>query len=98
LSTTTATRNEYVQKAKQQLDNWNSEIDKIEARGEQLTGDALQKYNNQVYELRQQLNAYQNKLNDLIAGGQENWNALVDELNHISKTFVQSFNYFKSQL
>jgi uncharacterized coiled-coil DUF342 family protein len=96
--TTTGTRKEYLEKAKQQLDNWNSDIDNLEAQGNELTGEALQKYNHQVYELRQQLNSYQSKLNELAKSGQDNWDALREEVNHVSKTFVQSYNYFKSQL
>ncbi len=96
--TTTETRKEYLEKAKQQLDNWNGEIDKLEAQGEQQTGEALKKYNHQVYDLRQQLKAYQSKLNELIASGQDSWDSLMADLDHVSKTIVQSFNYFKSQL
>mgnify|MGYP001817144209 FL=1 len=91
-------REKALEKAKKQLDEWNSEIDKLEAQGEQLSGDALQKYNHQVYDLRQQLKPYRIKLDELMASGQENWDALMDELDHVGKTFVQSFNYFKSQL
>jgi hypothetical protein len=98
MSTTTTTRKEILEKAKQQLDDWNSQIDKLEAQGEQLSGEALKKYNHQVYELRQQLDSYQSKLDELIASGQENWDALMAELDHVGKTVVQSFNYFKSQL
>jgi phage shock protein A len=98
MPTTAETREEYLEKLKKQLDEWNSKIDEFEAGGEKLSGDALQKYNNQVYELRQQLKSVRTKFDQVRASGRENWDMMIGELEHIRDTFVHSFNYFKSQI
>lgn len=93
-----AKRDEYIEKMKQQLDEWNSEITKLEARGEEAKGAAQERYNTQVNELREKLRSAQDKMKELQYSGQDTWEEFKVQLDDLRDAFVHSFNYFKSQL
>lgn len=92
------TRDEYVEKMKSQLDDWNSEIDKVEARGKEFTGETKKKYDAQISDLRQKVRAVKSKMDELQSSGQDKWEKLMAQINDLSDAIVHSFNYFKSQV
>lgn len=93
-----AKRDEYLEKIKQQLDEWNGELDKLEAKQEEVKGEAKTKYNTQVKELQQKLRSVQDKVQELQSSGQDKWDELQAEVDNVRDAFVHSYNYFKSQL
>jgi uncharacterized protein YukE len=95
---TTNKRDEYTEKIKQQLDEWNSEIDRLEAKGEEIKGEAQKKYDAQIKELRQNLRSVRNKIEELQSSGQETWEEFKAQVEHVQNAFIHSLNYFKSQL
>lgn len=98
MSTTTAIRAEYLDRFKDHLDHWNAEIDKYEAQGEELRGDARQRYDDQLANFRQQLNSMKDRWDELNGAGQDKYDELAGEIDHLRKAFIQSFNYFKTQV
>ena len=75
-------RDAYVQKMKGQLDEWNAEIDKLQAQAEQKKGDAKLAYEQQINSLRQQRDDAQARLAGLQDSTGEAWEQLkagVDE-------------------
>jgi len=94
----TANRDEYIEKLKQQLDKWNSEIDDLEEKSEEIKGEAQKKYNTQITELRQQLQTIRNNLEAMQKSGKDKWERMKTQVEDVREAFVHSFNYFKSQI
>ncbi|MEE4273707.1 MAG: hypothetical protein V2I67_18675 [Thermoanaerobaculales bacterium] len=92
------TRDEYVEKMKTRLDEWNQEIDRLEAKladAEEETRTRLEPYMAKARDSRDRVVA---KLAELKQSGEASFDATRDEVEHVWKTFKQSVNYFKSQL
>ncbi len=93
-----ANREEYVTKMKTQLDEWNAELAKLEAKladASDATKERLAPYLENVREAR---DAAAKKLGELKDSGEASWDSLQGEVEHVWKTLKQSVNYFKSQL
>lgn len=86
-----ATRDEYVEKAKQQLDALNAEIDKLETKAEAASDEAKENYEKRVGQLRGEYENLKAKLADLREAGEE-------EIENVYQALTSSINYFKSQL
>jgi len=71
-------RDAYVQKLKAQLDEWNAEIDKLEARAGKASGDARLKYEQQIKSLRQQRQDAENRLAGLREATDDAWRQLKE--------------------
>ena len=93
-----ATRDEYVEKLKRQLDEWNGDIDALEAKLAELTGPAREKLEPYLAKAREGSDAALHKLAELKNSGETSWDKLEAEAEHLWKTLRQSINYFKSQL
>jgi uncharacterized coiled-coil DUF342 family protein len=93
-----ATRDEYVEKMKAQLDEWNVEIGKLEEKlsaGSEATRERLAPHLEKARDARDAVIA---KLAELKDAGESTWESLQADVEHVWKTFKQSVNYFKSQL
>ena len=91
-------RDLYVEKMKQQLDDMNGQITKLEGKAKEANAEARVKYDKQMGELRELSKTAQKKMEEIKAAGEDKWEALVAEGDKVQKAFVHSFNYFKSQL
>jgi hypothetical protein len=69
-------RDAYVQKLKAQLDEWNAEIDRLEAQARQAGGDARLQYEKQVQSLREQRRDAETRLAGLRAATGDAWDQL----------------------
>jgi septal ring factor EnvC (AmiA/AmiB activator) len=84
-----STRDEYVAKMKHQLDEWNAEIDSLEAKVRQAKEDAKAKYREQVKES-------ETKLETLKAATEESWETLKREVEHSWESLKSAVNQFKA--
>jgi uncharacterized coiled-coil protein SlyX len=91
-------RDEFVEKLKHQLDELNTQVDEIEEKIGKAQADVKAKYDEKLGALRQQKQESQDKLNEIIAAGEDKWEQLRDQVDHTWKAFQHSVNYFKSQL
>ena len=66
-------RDAYVQKMKAQLDEWNAEIDKLQARTQQAKGDAKLSYEQQLKSLRRQRDDAQARLTGIQDATEDAW-------------------------
>jgi len=92
------TRDEYLEKMKTRLDEWNKEIDRLEeklAEASDETRQRLEPYLKKAIESRDQVVA---KFGELKEAGEASFETRMDQVEHVWKTFKQSVNYFKSQL
>ena len=91
-------RSEYIEKMKHQLDELNTNMNKLEAKAHDVKEDARAKYKEEVGKLRHQSKLAVAKLDDLTAASEDSWDAMVTEMEKIRDAFKHSFSYFKSQL
>lgn len=93
-----STRDEYVEKMKQQLDEWNADLERLETRISEAAEPVRSKLEPQLAKVRAGYAGAREKLRDVRAAGEDTWEELTDDAEHVWKTLRQSINYFKSQL
>lgn len=69
-------RDEYVEKLKVKLDEWNTDIDKLEAKAEHVKEDLKEKYHEEVNSVRQHRESVKGKLKQLAESSEEAWEEL----------------------
>lgn len=92
------TRDDYVEKMKARLDEWNGEIDRLEAKLADAGDDTKQRLEPYLATARESRDRFVAKLGELKDTGETSFESARDEAEHVWKTFKQSVNYFKSQL
>jgi uncharacterized coiled-coil DUF342 family protein len=92
------TRAEYIEKMKHQLDELNTNMNKLDAKAQEVKEDARAKYIEEVGKLRNQSKLAGAKLDELKASTEDSWAAMVAEMDKVRDAFKHSFSYFKSQL
>ena len=90
-------RDEYIEIMKQQLDTLNSQMGEWETKANEVKEETREKYTEQVAQLRKASQAANEKLEEIVAAGEDKWEALVEEAEKVHKAFLQSFPYFQSQ-
>lgn len=93
-----ATRDEYIEKLKRQLDEWNGDIDTLEKKLAELSGPARERLEPYLAKTREGRAQAVRKLAELKASSEGSWDKLQGDAEHIWKVLRQSINYFKSQL
>lgn len=93
-----SSREEYIEKMKDQLDAWNRDIDTLEGRIATVTGPAREELRTRLEKTRASFEAGKVKLKEMQASGEASWKSLKDEAEHIWDTLRHSINYFRSQL
>ena len=91
-------RAEYIEKMKHQLDELNTNMNKLDAKAHDVKEDARVKYKEELGKLRHQSKLAVAKLDEAKAASEDSWAAMVAEMDKIRDAFKHSFNYFKSQL
>ncbi len=71
-----SSRDEFVAKLKVQLDSWNAQIDELEAKAAQASGDTRAKYEEQVDVLRDRQEEARDKLGEIRAASEGAWEEL----------------------
>ena len=93
-----STKDAYIAKMKLQLDELNVQMSKLENKATQAKLNAQEKYKEEMTRLRHQSKIAKAKLDELMAAGEDNWEAMVTEMEKIRDAFTHSFSYFKSQI
>ena len=93
-----STRNEYIEKIKNQLDELNAKIGELEAKAQDVKDDARAQYKEQIGKLSKQSKLAVEKLEEIKTAGDDKWESMVTEMEKVRDAFKHSFNYFKSQL
>ena len=91
-------RDEIIESLKKQLDIANAKLDELEARAEEVSGEARVKYEEQMQHLREMSQPARDQLAALKSAGESQWDALTAEADKVYKALVHSINYFKSQV
>jgi septal ring factor EnvC (AmiA/AmiB activator) len=93
-----ATRDEYLEKMKAQLDEWSAEIGTLEAKLAKANEATRKRLEPHLAKAREAQNAVMKKLAELKDSGEASWDSASADVEHVWKVFKQSVNYFKSQL
>jgi chromosome segregation ATPase len=76
----TTTRDAYVQKIKAKLDEWNAEIDRLEAQARQKEADAQTRLQEQIDQVKAKRQTAEEKLDDVRQAGGDAWEDLKSGL------------------
>lgn len=90
------TRDEYVAQAKLRLDEWNKEIDALEARGHEIQADAKVKYQEQLALLRTKRAEGEKKLDEMQAATESTWEQIKIETDNVWEAFKDSVTAFRA--
>ena len=71
-----STRDEYVAKMKAKLDEWNAQIDELEAKTRRAKAQAAQKHQERIAELKRKRDEAQEKLEEIQGAGEDAWESL----------------------
>ena len=89
-------RQDLIEKAKKQLDEFNSQLDDIEAKMVDLSGEAKKIYEEQSVELRKMLKDAQKNIESAKNSSEETWQEVKGHIDLTRKALKNSFNYFLS--
>lgn len=89
-------RDQFIETIKNRLDELNNEIDRLESKAKEASGQAEKKYEEQLEEIRGKRNELKKKLTELRAASEAQFEKLKLEAEHAWKAFQNSVNYFKS--
>lgn len=89
-------RDQFIETVKGKLDEVNQEIDRLETKAKEASGDAERKYRQQLDDIREKRDELKQKLTDLRAASEAQFDKLKLEAEHAWKAFQNSVSYFKS--
>jgi hypothetical protein len=92
------TRDEVIEKLKQQLDTLNAKLGELEAKADEASGEARAEYVKRMQHLREMAEPARDKFRELRDAGEGQWDRLSAEADKHYKALVHSYNYFKSQV
>jgi len=84
-------RDAYARKLKEQLDRWNAEIAKLEAKAKQPLANMKEAYEKQLKELRGRRNVMQQQMAEIQKVGDHAWDHLREGADKAWKAMDESF-------
>jgi outer membrane murein-binding lipoprotein Lpp len=91
-------RENYCAKVKSQLDELNAKVDALEVQMHEANEDARASHRAQLDKLHQQSDLVATELAQIKTNGEASWGKLVQDMDKMRDGFMQSLNYFKSQI
>ena len=88
----------YIEKMKSQLDELNTNMNKLQAKAEEAKEDARDMYKAEMAKLQEQSKLAVAKLGEMKTASEETWENMVTEMEKVRDAFTHSFHYFKSQI
>ena len=85
-----ASREDYIEKAKNQLDALNNKMDKLEAKADRLSGDAKAEIRQELDDLRASRAKVEEKLHELRSAGDAAWDDVKIGLEMAWKSLSES--------
>ena len=90
-------RDEYVEKLKSKIDDWNRDIDKLQAKADQMAADTRVKYQKQIADLKAKQKEVKDNMDKLQKAGAEAWVDLKAGMNSAWKALGESVKSAKSK-
>ena len=92
------TKNVYIETMKTQLDELNTNMNKIEAKAKEAKAEARDVYLEEMRKLRHQSKLAVAKFDEVKLASEDSWEKMVTEMDKVRDAFTHSFHYFKSQV
>ena len=92
------TKNEYLDKAKQQLDEWAGDLDALQAKTADAAGDLKAKYDAQMVELRAKLKEGEAKWAELKDSADDVWDDFKDEAEEKWAALAEGYKASKDKM
>ena len=93
------TRQEYIEKFKNKLDEWDSDIDELEAKAQRARADIKYEIEDQITSLRLKRDLARLKMSEIMDAGEDAWEDLkvgADEAWHSLKESIEkAWTHFK---
>ncbi|MFU8832880.1 MAG: hypothetical protein ACNA7J_12095 [Wenzhouxiangella sp.] len=89
-------RKQFTESIKARLDEINKEIDHLEERVRDNSGDAAKKYQEQLEAVREKRTEFKDKLEELQSASEAQWEKVKLDVDYAWKAFNNSVNYFRS--
>ncbi len=90
-------RDEYLQKFKANLDEWNAEIDKLEGRAREVQDDVQAQYDRQLTALRELRDDAQKKYSEMQSITAEAWDVMVQGTEKAWQAWENAFEDARSK-
>ena len=90
-------RKSLIEEAKKQLNEFNSQLDDLEIKMKDFSGEAKKVYDEQAGELRKLIGEAEKNFDKAKNASEETWGEVKDFVEFTGKTLRSSFNYFISQ-
>jgi septal ring factor EnvC (AmiA/AmiB activator) len=96
---TMSTKDQYVEKRQAEIDKWNAELEKLEAKIREAGADAKAKleHEEQMNALRQKRDEVRARLAEIQAAGDDRWEDLKDGLEHPWTSIKDGFEKIKAK-
>lgn len=92
-------RDQYLEKFKAQLDQWNADLSKLEARAREMSADARLQIEHEIQDLRQRRDEARERYKELEKAGEHSWNDLrtrsEQAWNDLAEGFRRAWSHFK---
>jgi chromosome segregation ATPase len=85
-----------INEAKKQLDGFNLQLDDLEVKMKDFSGEAKKVYDEQAKELRKLVGEAQKNFDKAKNASEETWSEVKDYVEFTGKALKNSFNYFLS--
>jgi chromosome segregation ATPase len=89
-------KDQYVAKVEGELDGLDKEVDGLKEKMQKLQGDAKAEYEARLAALTEKHQELRDRLDEIVAAGEDKWEELKGQAEHAWKAFQNSVNYFKS--
>jgi chromosome segregation ATPase len=89
-------KDEYVAKVEGELDGLDKEVDGLKEKMQDAQGEAKAEYEDFLATLTQKRQELEDRLNEVVAAGEDKWEELKGQAEHAWKAFQNSVKYFKS--
>lgn len=90
-------RDAYLEKAKAQLDEWNADLDKLEARAREAKADAKIKYDEQITAVRERRDNANQKFAEIQSASEDAWENLKQGAEDAWSSLKEAITKAKSQ-
>ncbi len=91
-------RDEYLDKFKAKLDEWNADIDKLEAKAREAQADAQAQYESQLKALRKMRDDALEQYNQVQNAAVDAWDAMAQGAEKAWQSWMDAFEDARSQL
>ncbi len=92
-----STRDEYVRKMQEKLEEWNADIDSLAAKANEVSGDLRREFQDQITSLKSRQAAAQQKIEELQKDGGSAWEDLKAGIDLAWTAIGESIDSAKSR-